>query len=237
MSSSNIFKFKQFLVDQAGCAMKINTDSVLLGVLTEAENPKHILDIGTGTGVVALMLAQRFLLSQISAFEIIPSAALTAQQNFKNSPFSDRLAIFQQDIIEYFQSNSENKYDLIVSNPPFYLQSYRSPKENTSVAKHTDALFFKKLISGISSHLTLDGLCYLILSIEASNLAKNLALTNGLFLQKVISIHSFESTIAHREIIVLGKNNNKLADEKFVIYKAAKVYSDDYKNRLKDFLL
>lgn len=237
MSGSSIFKFKQFSVDQAGCAMKINTDSVLLGALIEADNPNNILDIGAGTGVVALMLAQRFPLAQLSAFEIDQSAALTAQKNFQYSPFSDRLALFKQDIIDYFQGNSTNKYDLIVSNPPFYLHSYKSPKENTAVAKHADSLFFEKLIWGISSHLAINGLCCLILSIEASSLVKKLVLSNQLFLQKVVSIHSFEESPAHREILMISKNNHVIDNEKFVIYKSDKVHTDAYVHKLKDFLL
>ena len=88
---SGIFQFKQFSVDQTGCAMKINTDGVLLGALANADSPASILDIGTGTGVIALMLAQRFGSAQIDAVEIDEPAAQTAKQNFKNSPFEESL--------------------------------------------------------------------------------------------------------------------------------------------------
>src|ERR1700689_2349474 len=89
-----IFQFKQFTVDQSGCAMKINTDGVLLGAMAEVENPKTILDIGTGTGVIALMLAQRYTDAQIDAIEIDEAAAQTAGRNFEGSPFSERLIIY-----------------------------------------------------------------------------------------------------------------------------------------------
>src|ERR1700750_3408056 len=113
---SGIFKFKQFDIDQSGCAMKINTDGVLLGALADADKSQSILDIGTGTGVIALMLAQRFTSAKIDAVEIDIRAAKTAELNFKNSIFSERLIIYPTSI-ESFDEALENKYDLIISNP------------------------------------------------------------------------------------------------------------------------
>src|ERR1700733_3404653 len=118
-----MFHFKQFSVDQSGCAMKINTDGVLLGAITQADDPKTILDIGTGTGVIALMLAQKFANAQIDAVEIDESAAKTAGRNFENAIFNDRLNIYPSGIRTFFEGHPENKYDLIVSNPPFYINS------------------------------------------------------------------------------------------------------------------
>ncbi|WP_158993494.1 tRNA1(Val) (adenine(37)-N6)-methyltransferase [Mucilaginibacter sp. L196] len=232
---AGIFQFKQFAVDQTGCAMKINTDGVLLGALAEAKSPQNILDIGTGTGVIALMLAQRFSSSKIDAVEIDESASLTATKNFKNSPFADRLKLFHQDFEKYFEEHPERKYDLIVSNPPFHINSLESPKANKKVAKHTDKDFFEGLITGITKHLTESGLCWLILPISTAELVKELAASDGLFLQRKITIHSFEEDIPHREILVLGTNNIKLNDSKFVIYKEPKVYSEMYIAALKDF--
>src|SRR6187402_1935311 len=116
----SMFQFKQFTVDQSGCAMKINTDGVLLGALTEANNPQRILDIGTGTGVIALMLAQRFPGAKTDAVEIDEAAAVTAGRNFKASKFTKKLQGYHLGFEEYFRQNPDQKYDLIVSNPPFY---------------------------------------------------------------------------------------------------------------------
>lgn len=93
-----MFQFKQFSVDQTGCAMKINTDGVLLGALAAADNPANILDIGTGTGVIALMLAQKFVNAKVDAVEIDEAAAQTAAGNFKNSPFADRMTLYLWDL-------------------------------------------------------------------------------------------------------------------------------------------
>src|SRR5260370_18448549 len=156
-----IFKFKQFDVDQRGCAMKINTDGVLLGALVDASDPKTVLDIGTGRGVIALMLAQRFNDAHIDAVEIDPIAAQTAERNFNNSLFSQRLNIYPIGFEQFFDQHPGKKYDLIISNPPFFITSLKSPKANKELSKHTDEDFFKNLISVLSQHLLFDGLVYL----------------------------------------------------------------------------
>ncbi len=230
-----MFRFKQFSVDQTGCAMKINTDGVLLGALTEASNPENILDIGTGTGVIALMLAQRFTSAIIDAVEIDEVAAQTAGRNFENSPFADRLNIFSVDVQEFFNKYPDRKYDLIVSNPPFHLNSLESPKAGKSLAKHTDGDFFERLITGVAKHLAKNGACWLILPLQAAELVNDIAVRNGLYLQKKIAIHSFEGSEPHRQIVVFGKENKGVIKDKFVIYNKPKVYSEMYINRLKDF--
>src|SRR4051812_29048264 len=110
-----MFQFKQFAVDQSNCAMKINTDGVLLGALANADKPEQILDIGTGTGVIALMLAQRFSNAQIDAVEIDLDAAATAQRNFKASAFADRLYTYGSSFEDFFNHHPEKRYDLIIS--------------------------------------------------------------------------------------------------------------------------
>jgi len=137
-----MFQFKQFSVDQSGCAMKINTDGVLLGALADANQPPNILDIGTGTGVIAMMLAQRFTDAHIDAVEIDLSAAQTAERNFKNSAFGDRLSVYHKDFNAFFKENPTKEYDLIVSNPPFHINSLESPKAKKTLAKHTGEGFF-----------------------------------------------------------------------------------------------
>jgi tRNA1Val (adenine37-N6)-methyltransferase len=230
-----MFQFKQFSVDQTGCAMKINTDGVLLGALTEANDPGNILDIGTGTGVIALMLAQRFSSAIIDAVEIDEAASQTAGRNFENSPFSNRLNISPLPIQSFFNKYPEKKYDLIVSNPPFHLNSLESPKAGKSLAKHTDGDFFEDLISGVAKHLTNDGACWLILPLQAAELVNDVAGRNGLYLQKKINIHSFEGSEPHREIVVFGKESKEVIEDKFVIYNEPKIYSEMYINSLKDF--
>lgn len=232
---AGVFQFKQFSVDQAGCAMKINTDGVLLGALAEADDPKSILDIGTGTGVIALMLAQRFSSAKIDAVEIDASAAQTAGKNFENSPFAERLSVFPLAIQDFFNEYPAKQYELIVSNPPFHLNSLQSPKAKKSLAKHTGEGFFEELIEGITVHLTAKGSCWLILPLQAGDLVKILAGQHELYLQKATTIHSFINDEPYREILVFGKENVKPASDKFVIYNEPKIYTEIYKSLLKEF--
>ncbi len=232
----NLFKFKQFDVDQNHCAMKVNTDGVLLGALVQADVPKQILDIGTGTGVIALMLAQRFSEAEIDGVELDKLAATTAAVNFQASPFANRLKSFPLDIVHYFMVFPEKKFDLIVSNPPFFLDDLKSADKNKQLARHTDADFFKNLCFSISQFLTKNGHFWMILPQKSMKIVKNGVKTQNLYCQKIIHIKSFEHAEAHREIACFGFKKVALSEENIVIYAAEKVYTPEYKLLLKDFL-
>ena len=234
---SDIFRFKQFSVDQSGCAMKINTDGVLLGALVDADNPQTILDIGTGTGVIALMLAQKFAHVAIDAVEIDKTAAETAAANFNNSPFKEQLTIYSESFTDFFGHFPEKKYDLIASNPPFHLHSLKSTRTNRSLAKHANADFFLSLILSVVKHLSAKGLCWLVLPLQTAALVKELAMQNGLYLHKIIKIYSFKDTEPHREIICLGLEKVSIETSKFTIYKSTNIYSEDYKNLLQPYFI
>lgn len=228
----SVFRFKQFEVDQTGCAMKVNTDGVLLGALADGDHVGKILDIGAGTGVIGLMLAQRFPVAKIDAVEIDKQAAKTAAKNFANSAFTDRLTLFEGDFFEMPAS----KYDLIVSNPPFFIDSLTSSKENKTIARHTDSSFFERLVIFAVNNLSDAGTCQLILPLETAALVKRIIQQHSLCLQKIIFIRSFERDIPHREIITFGKKVCSLETAELVIYDAPKVYSAQYSTLLKDFL-
>ncbi|HZX57377.1 MAG TPA: methyltransferase [Mucilaginibacter sp.] len=234
---SGIFKFKQFDVDQTGCALKINTDGVLIGTLTDAGNPSSILDIGTGTGVIALMLAQKFTSAKIDAVEIDPLAAGTAEKNFANSPFSERLGIYPLSFEDFFMRNRDKKYDMIVSNPPFYINSLKSPQANKELAKHTDKDFFERLIRSAAEHLTPQGTFWLILPIDIEQLISTLSSGNTLFPQRIIRIQSFPHSDAHRIIMSFGFNEVSTEITKLSIYQAENCYSDEYKKLLQPYFI
>lgn len=229
-----MFQFKQFAVDQTNCAMKINTDGVLLGALATVYQPENILDIGTGTGVIALMLAQRFASATIDAVEVDKLAAQTAESNFKNSPFVGRLTVYPESFERYFE-HSEREYDLIVSNPPFYINSLVSPQAKKNIAKHADEDFFEGMMKGVAANIKDTGTCWLILPTDTAGLVKTIAHQNKLYLNKTIAIKSYPYSKPHREILVLSLNNVINADEEFVIYKQEKVYSNQYISALKNF--
>lgn len=230
-----MFQFKQFSVDQDNCAMKINTDGVLLGALTEANDPASILDIGAGTGVIALMLAQRFINAKIDAVEIDELAAATAAANFKNSPFADRLTCYPLALGDYSQRHPNKKYDLIVSNPPFYINSLHSPEKQKQLAKHANRNFFEHMLTDVSKHLSAVGTCWLILPLQTTIAVKAIAASVGLDVRKIIYVQSFVDKEAHREILALSFGNHKLEEEQFVIYESAGIYTPQYKHTLRDF--
>jgi tRNA1Val (adenine37-N6)-methyltransferase len=230
-----LFKFKQFQVDQSGCAMKINTDGVLLGALAGYGAPKNILDIGTGTGVIAMMMAQRFTDAIVEAVEIDLAAADTAFKNFQGSSFADRLNLYAVGFTEYFDLYPEKQYDLIISNPPFYINSLEAATDKKNLAKHTNAVFFEWLIKALARHVSDSGTCWLVLPLPTANLVKQLANRNQLYIQQQINIRSFADSDTHREIMVLGKHQTKPVTNEFIIYNAPKVYSAQYRTCLKDF--
>ena len=230
-----MFHFKQFSIDQTGCAMRINTDGVLIGALADGNDSQTILDIGTGTGVIALMLAQRFSQAKIDAIEIDETAAKTAYQNFINSPFTNRLQVHPTSFEEFFEHFPAKKYDLIVSNPPFHINSLESLGEKKNLAKHTDEQFFENLLENVSNHLNDNGTCWLILPLQTAHLVNVMAYQYNLNRQKKISILSYPDSVPHREILVLTLGEKLETDEQFVIYDQPKAYSKDYQNLLKDF--
>jgi tRNA1Val (adenine37-N6)-methyltransferase len=231
-----MFRFKQFTVDQSGCAMKINTDGVLLGAFAEAHNPESILDIGTGTGVIALMLAQRFTLARIDAVEIDQLAAKTAARNFARSPFAGRLSIYPLDFEAFFAQHPAG-YDLVVSNPPFYINSLKSPKAGKELAKHAGGSFFEKLIFNVSMRLAHGGLFCLILPIDTAELVTRLAEQAELYPQKIVRIRSFENSEPHRLILYFGFEKTDSSFSEFIIYKSAANYSEHYAKLLKPYFI
>jgi tRNA1Val (adenine37-N6)-methyltransferase len=232
-----MFQFKQFSVDQSGCAMKINTDGVLLGAMAGGDNPNFILDLGTGTGVISLMLAQRFTDAHVDAVEIDEIAAKTAENNFENSPFAERLKVYALSFENYFQQHPQRKYDLIVSNPPFYLNSLKSPGAQKTLAKHTDVDFFERLIKSVTEHLAENGSCWLILPVDTGDIIIKLASVQNLYPQKLISVYSYDHSAAHRVIICLGFNSSFTETVKFTIYESDGVYTDQYRALLQPYFL
>ncbi|RZK47739.1 MAG: methyltransferase domain-containing protein [Pedobacter sp.] len=230
----SVFKFKQFEVDQTGCAMKINTDGVLLAALVESESPKRILDIGTGTGVLALMMAQRFPLAKIEAVEIDESASATAEKNFQFSVFSKQLSVHNTAIQQY---TSNNKFDLIISNPPFFVNDLKNTEEKKGIARHASDQFFDDLIVKVNSILADEGSFWFILPVKQADVLVENAKQLGLYPAKVIELHSDSQKPAFRKIVALSKSIRLTKTAHFYIYESEKIYTQSYRELLKDFFL
>jgi tRNA1Val (adenine37-N6)-methyltransferase len=236
-SMGNIFRFKEFQVDQQGCAMKINTDGVILGAMSGFSSyPSRFraLDIGTGTGVIAMMLAQRFETALVDAVEIDESAARAAGINFSNSPFAERLTAFNGDIASY---KSAYSYDLIVSNPPFFINDLKSFESRKRIARHAADSFFEVLVSKSSALLSDDGLLSLILPVKQADLVVSMGIDYGLHLSRVVNIHSDVGKPLIRKVICLSKRIEELKEETFYIYESERVYTEAYRHLLRDFFL
>ncbi len=185
--SNTFFRFKQFIVNQDHTAMKVGTDSVLLGGLSTHTTTavSRILDVGTGTGVVALMLAQRYPQSIVSAIDIDPDAVHQATQNFKDSPFANRLSAQQAD---YRAFQADSLYDIIVSNPPFFSNSLTCPNKKRTLARHDDTLPLADLIRLSATYLSPNGTFSLILPYDAIRQTTTIAEKNALYPRHITTI-------------------------------------------------
>lgn len=175
---NDYFKFKQFTIHQENCAMKVGTDGVLLGAWINIGNAQTILDIGTGTGLIALMMAQRSS-SEIDAIEIDQDAAKQAYANFRGSPWSNRLNIIHSSFQDY--SINEKKYDLLVANPPYFLNSLKTPDLKRAIARHDHLLNRYDLIEGSFRLLNLKGRLAVILPVAEYDLFTSQLLKLALF--------------------------------------------------------
>lgn len=232
---SGVFHFKRFSVDQSGCSMKINTDGVLLGAIAEGDDPRRILDVGTGTGVIALMLAQRYPDGHIEAIEIDEQAAATATRNFRHSPFANRMVCFPVGLSDFL---IEKPFDLIVSNPPYYLNSLKNPDYRKSVARHADIDFFEQLLRFANKGLTKAGSLQLVLPANLADGICQLAEEKfGFVCQWRVVVRSFVDDTPIRQIIALGKTKVRDRISEFVIYDTVGQYSEVYRTVLKNFFL
>ena len=181
--SQPYFQFKQFTVWHDKCAMKVGTDGVLLGAWTPVKSSVRILDIGTGTGLVALMLAQRSTAS-ITALEIDEAAAAQATENINRSPWKNRIEVIQQDFKHYSSKNGISKFDTIVSNPPYFNASLKCSDEQRNKARHNDSLTYEELLAGVSGLLSQEGTFTIVIPMDVCEQIKTLVHKYELYLSR-----------------------------------------------------
>jgi tRNA1Val (adenine37-N6)-methyltransferase len=230
------FQFQQFRIQQDRCAMKISTDAVLLGTLAQCNSPKQILDIGTGTGVIALMLAQRFPEAQVTALEIDPEAAAQAAENFKESPFADRLQLIPTALQDFSTGVS---FDLIVSNPPYFPDHLKSSDPKRNLALHTDSLSFEALLSHAGPILSPSGQFWVILPPRQMEDFCKLAEDVLLYPNSKFQIQDAPSKPVHRELVSFSKTNNLTSIQTRIccLKNEGGTYTDDYQQLISGFLL
>jgi tRNA1Val (adenine37-N6)-methyltransferase len=236
MSRNNFFQFKQFKIIQEKAAMKVNTDGILLGAWTNLEGVKSVLDVGTGTGLIALMFAQRSD-ALITGVEIEKNAAEEAVQNVQNSNWGNRVTIYNTSFQE-FAAISEIKFDLIATNPPFFSNAIKNANPHLSMARHNDLLSFVDIISGAVKLLTGTGKLALILPFNQSIDFIAKARLKGLFLNRMTEVKPFPGKEPNRCLMEFGKSESIMQKSQMTIFEDSKIdYSEDFKSLTRSFYL
>lgn len=233
-----MFQFKQFSVNQDKCAMKIGTDGVLLGAWCPIENnPFSVLDIGAGTGILSLMLAQRSNAEQIDSLEIDEDAYEQCVENFENSPWSDRLFCFHAGLDEFID-DPEDEYDIIISNPPFYSEDFKSDDPQRDLARFQDALPFEDLVEAADLLLSENGIFAVIIPFKEEERFIDLCAEAELFPVKVTRVKGSHTTPIVRSLLAFKRYElSVLEADELVIEINRHEYTDDYINLTKEFYL
>lgn len=234
MKKSNGFQFKQFFIQHDRCAMKVNTDGILLGAIADIQHAKHILDLGTGSGLVALMLAQRTPAHcQITAIELEQNAFQQAIENAQHSAWATRIEVRQGDILAV---DFAQKFDLIVANPPYFSDGLAAKSNARQLARTATQSHLSWLLQA-KKWLTAQGKITFILPTEtASKLLEHLP-TSGLFCQQIYQIHTKPKQVAKRSIITFGLMPRQLKQYRLTIYNDQNQYTEEYKKLTQAFYL
>ncbi|WP_296380664.1 methyltransferase [Winogradskyella sp.] len=231
------FQFKEFSVNQDKCAMKIGTDSVILGAWTSIEHhPFSVLDIGAGTGVLSLMLAQRSHAENIEALEIDADAYEQCSENFESSPWADRLFCYHASLLEFVEE-IEDKYNLIICNPPFYSEDYKTDNKARDIARFNDAMPFEHLLYAISHLLSDDGLFSVVIPYKEEDNFIALALKVGLYLNRSLHVKGNPDSTFKRSLLEFSFNEVEIETSELIIETTRHQYTKDYINLTKYFYL
>jgi len=240
--ANSYFKFKQFKIHQDKCAMKVTTDACLFGALVAEVKLKKTtcLDIGTGTGLLSLMLAQKNKTSKIDALEIDTAAATQARENILASPWADRITVFNEDALKFPvgpQAAAGKQYDCIISNPPFFEDDLQSPDKAKNKAKHNSSLTLAQLLRIVDRQLAAEGFFAVLLPYHRVGYFVEEALKQGLFLTRQILV---KQTLKHkffRGILCFKRIEKKLNSKELIIKDLEHNYTPEFSEALKDYYL
>jgi tRNA1Val (adenine37-N6)-methyltransferase len=233
MPSNTHFSFKKFTIHQDQTAMKVTTDACILGAYSDVKNAKRILDIGTGTGLLTLMLAQRSE-AQIEGVEIDEVSYNQAVKNVENSIFKDTIKLYHTDIQSFVL---KNPYDLIISNPPFFQNHLKAETPSRNNALHTDTLSFEDLLNSVKRLLLSNGTFVVLLPAYESSVLELMANELGLFASKKLNIHHREGSKILRIITTFGFEKTDTIFEELVIKNSNESYTSDFQELLRDYYL
>ena len=241
------FQFKKFTINQDRCAMKVGTDGVLLGAWCPIDNNTFsILDIGAGTGILSLILAQRSnaehpslqgeLAQQIDAIEIDEDAYEQCVENFESSPWGDRLFCYHAGLDEFMEELEED-YDIIISNPPFYTEDYKTENEQRDLARFSDALPFEDLVEAANLLLSENGIFAVIIPFKEEEKFIALAKDFELHPFKITRVKGTPTTEIKRSLLAFSKTQKQTLIDELIIETARHQYTEEYIDLTKDFYL
>jgi tRNA1Val (adenine37-N6)-methyltransferase len=237
---NQVFRFKEFEVNHSRSAMKIGTDAVLLGAWTPlVDDINSILDVGAGTGVLALQLAQRSAAEVIDAVELDPDAFEECVDNFENSPWGDRLFCYHASFQEFY-AEIEDTYDLIISNPPYFSEQPKFDEKNTAreKARFQEHLSFEDLLLGVSKLLAIDGEFSVVLPFSEQEKFILVANAYQLYPSHILNVKGQPTSPIKRTLIRFSRNKTKdILTEELIIEHSRHEYTQDYKDLVKDFYL
>jgi len=234
--ANNYFQFKQFKIMQDKTAMKVGVDGVLLGAVTNFSISKKILDIGSGTGLISLMAAQKSN-AKITALEIELNAFNQTIENINISPWKNKITAVNINFIEFWKSTNE-MFDTIVCNPPFFEKSYKSEKEQRNIARHNEHLPFDQIFKGSEKLLTDEGTLNLIFPIEALGRIIIIGNKYNLYPENIIEIKPNINKIAKRVVVIFSKEKKEIKESELTIETDKRhVYTKEYINLTKEFYL
>ncbi len=233
--SNDYFQFKQFVVHHKHSSMKVGTDAVLLGALTKAPQEGNLLEVGCGSGVISLMLAQKSQ-AKITALDIHQASVWEARANFKASPWSERLQALMISYQLYAAQGNPIRFDLIVSNPPFFVNDLKSPDEKRNLARHNDQLSYRDFLSASRNFIKAQGQLSLILpSIEAQIFIEE-ARNFGFFLEEEIAIFPKPNKESNRKVMLFGNNAQaNLQKKSLCIRENDNSYTQAYRELTEDY--
>lgn len=234
---SRSFNFKQFTINDHGCGMPISTDGVLLGAWANLPQQGHIVDIGTGSGLLALMAAQRTQATTITAIELDPVAAIAATANFASSPWHHRLNCIEANIIDWCHHIPAATIDSIICNPPYFNSGQQAQQQHRATARHTDNFSHQQLLTTIQHLLTVNGSASIILPTYEGQQLITQAHAYGLYCQRRCEVRTTErKTTIHVLLIQLSKKPQTCEYQQLFIH-ANDGYSTDFIVLTKDFYL
>lgn len=233
--AKDYFSFKQFTIYQNKSAFKVGTDGVLLGAIADITDAENILDIGSGTGLISIMLAQRCE-AIITAIEPDPESYIQTCENVIHSPWHERIKVVQTTLQDFYQN--EIKFDLVITNPPYFSNSLKNPDPRKSSARHNDSLTSDKLLRGVLKFLKEDGSFQLILPYVEGNIFIAEASKYGLYCNNLLKIRPLPSSEIRRLILTFSRIQKKPVERFLTIEHGRRhEYTEEYINLTKEFYL